>query len=184
MSWRQWLLQSNIPEKQKKRVTLNFTRFVPTFGKGTRSIDFFPFNCLIINHFSQITQLKSFFFSQSNCNCIFIFIKYIRFLLGLDGYVLAKRLTFYTLDLLGHISDWQPSTSLDTSKFNYVGILKLLSLSGFPTWSLLLSNFVHGCIPNTIGKWFSFQSPGHSFLNPLKYRDISSGGAATGRRIV
>ena len=134
--------------------------------------------------FSLLVKLKSFFFYHSNCKCIFIFFKYIRLLFGLDGCVLAKLSIFYPLDLLGHISDRESSTSLDTSHFKYIGIHHLLSFSGTPTWFMLLPNFVHGCTPTTFGKWFHFQSPGHSFLRLLQHWDISSGGEVTERRVV
>ena len=56
-----------------------------------------------------------------------MFLKYIRFLFGLNGCVLAKLSTFYTSDLLRHISDRESSTSLDTSHFKSIGIHNLLS---------------------------------------------------------
>ena len=57
-------------------------------------------------------------------------------------------------------------------------------LSGTPTWFLLLLNFVHGCTPTTIGKWFNLQSLGHSFLRLLQHWDISSGAEVTERRVL
>ena len=82
--------------------------------------------------------------------------------------MLAKLSTFYISDLLGHISDGESSTTLDSSHFKYIGIHNLLSLFGTPTWFLLLLKFVHGCTPLLLANGSTFNllgTPSFAFSN-------------------